>query len=163
MTNMFPSMNIQTDVWHIDDLSMPDEWIVEEFPFKTVLNPSKLGEAIAGDAVNIISESKTASPNVIIFSSQFTNLKYIAVWGDKTSKFVNHFVNASGDFDDKINYVYNKLDIKIKSGVENEYNTIVERLYDLTYKKTTESYKDEREILLSKFKLLSGKDKPGFM
>lgn len=157
-------MALNIKVWHLSDIADYDAWLVDDIPLNLILNPTKLGEVIAEEFVTILSESKTTSPNVIIFMSQHTNIKHVAIWGDSVNKFVNFFINTTGDFSDRLLYVSKKLNIQLKAGVENDdLEFVTNKLFDMIYKGLPEDYDGERQRLVAKFKSITGKEKPGFM
>lgn len=156
--------NIKVDVWHIDEMAPhKGDWLVESVKLDTAMNPVQLGDVIAGNPVQIIQESKTTDPNVILFICKNTNIRYIAVWGNTASRFAHHFAATKGDFDDGISEIFKKFNVKMKTGAENDLDDILTKLYDITYKKVLESYDGEKDQLLKKFKTITGREKPGFM
>lgn len=157
-------MTLNTEIWHLNDIADFESWLVDEIPLDVVLDPTRLGQSISSEPVTILSESKTTDPNVVIFITQNTNIRYVAVWGNGINKFVNFFINSAGDFEDRLLAVYQKLGIKLKAGVESEnLENIINRLYDMTYKGFLEDYDGEKQKLISKFKSMTGREKPGFM
>lgn len=155
---------VNVDVWYIDEMApYKGDWLVESIKIDIAMKPTQLGDRIAGYPVQIVQESKTSDPNVILFICKNTNIRYIAVWGNSSSRFVHHFARSEGDFDDGINATIKKFNVLMKVGVENDLNDILDKLYDITYKRTPENYDGEKDYLLKKFKTITGREKPGFM